>query len=129
MNDEIIMLDMSDPDFEQQLKDAIGLLPRERGQVITPQFERTDGRQAFIPVDTWPMLTRLSADTLKSLGCGTWDEPDENGKVLMLFPYQWYPHIPAGFEIEDINGETERFEPGKTDDDRRFGCLAYGVRV
>ena len=35
--------------------------------------------------------------------------------------------IPAGTEIVDINYATEKFEPGKTDDDYRFGMLAFGV--
>lgn len=46
---------------------------------------------------------------------------------LWLFPYQWYPHIPEGMELLDINGETELFKKGVTDDDMRFGVLAYGI--
>ncbi len=46
--------------------------------------------------------------------------------VLWLFPAEWYEHIPKGLKIVDINGVVENFEPNKTDDDRRFGCLAYG---
>ena len=36
--------------------------------------------------------------------------------------------IPNGYEIFDINGDTEFFEKGKTDDDIRGGCLAYGFK-
>ncbi len=68
-------------------------------------------------------LRTLTCEELKAIGCGRWEE----ATTLMLFPATWYEHIPAGFEVVDINGDKEAFVPGVTDDDRRFGRLAYGV--
>jgi hypothetical protein len=45
------------------------------------------------------------------------------------FPAEWYDHIPEGFEIVTINGAMKPFERGVTDDDRRFGLLAFGIVV
>jgi hypothetical protein len=66
-------------------------------------------------------LFSLPKQKLIELGLGNW-----NGK-LMLFPKEWYNAIPKDFPIESINGEIEPFEPGVTDDDIRFGYLAYGI--
>lgn len=71
----------------------------------------------------------MSRQALKEVGLRAWDEPDGHGRVLMLLPGEWYQHIPRGYEIVDINGNAERFEPGVTDDDIRFGCLAYGIVI
>ena len=69
----------------------------------------------------WEILRTLSKDVLKRIGLGGWD-----GR-LMLFPMEWYEHIPDGYMVEVINGEVEPFKPGATDDDYRAGFLAYGV--
>ena len=122
------ILNMSDPDFAEQLMAALGVKPGDKIEFITPQFNRTDGVRPAIP-DSWAMLTKLPKDTLKAIGCCAWNEPDDKGNMLMLFPHEWYAHIPDGFMVTDIFGKTEPFECGKTDDDRRFGCLAYGVTI
>lgn len=74
-------------------------------------------------------------------------EPDSLGSVLMdltpegniplnllttdcdiwLFPHEWYDIIPDGFIVTGLYGEQFQFEKGKTDNDRRFGCLGYGI--
>ena len=97
--------------------------------MIGPQFEREDGLTVAAPSCSFEELREKSAEDLLQMGCGVWDEPDENGKVLMLFPKEWYSLIPAGYSVEVISGETESFQPDITDNDYRFGCLAYGVRV
>ena len=48
---------------------------------------------------------------------------------LWLLPAEWYDAIPNGFPVTDIFGCIEQFERGKTDDDRRFGLLAFGVML
>lgn len=123
------ILNMNDADFAEQFRKAVGTKPGESIEIITPQFTRTDGIVPAIPVDSWDALRTHSRATLKALGCGAWDEPDENGTVLMMFPHEWYQHIPSGYLLECISGEIKPFESGKTDDDMRFGCLAYGIRV
>ena len=55
------------------------------------------------------------------------EQPKEDEEVL-LFPAEWYDIIPNGFKYTGLWGQEELFEKGKTDDDRRFGCLGYGIR-
>lgn len=125
--DDVLSID--DPDFVEKLTRALGVAPGEALEIVTPQFDRTDGVEPGLPVGAWGVLHRFSADALKSIGCGQWDEPDDDGRCLMLFPHQWYDHIPEGMVLESIMGKSLAFAPGKTDDDRRFGMLAYGLRV
>ena len=48
---------------------------------------------------------------------------------VMLFPGEWYGLIPDGFKCTGLWGQEEDFiKGGETDDDTRFGCLAYGIR-
>lgn len=95
--------------------------------IITPQFERTDGiTPSGIPSTTeeWAALPTLTSEALKALGCGIWDK--EDSKEHWLFPKEWYDAIPEGYPITYIDGDTEPFQKGVTDDDIRFGMLAFG---
>lgn len=94
-------------------------------EIITPQFERTDGITPALP-DDFKSLHLLSKETLKQIGCQKWDEPDKDGFVLWLFPADWYDYIPNGLEVIDINNNKETFKHGQTDNDRRFGALSFG---
>jgi hypothetical protein len=47
---------------------------------------------------------------------------------IILFPGGWYDIIPDGFKCTGIHGQEEIFVKGESDDDTRFGCLAYGIR-
>jgi len=133
-------------DIADALREACGAGPDEVVQVVTPQFVRTAEMQGpSAPpsaLEDWNALREMDVIALREMGLHPWDEPDLEGKVLMLFPGEWYPHIPRGFWIEDLNSpvesdaprrirprERELFEPGVTDNDIRFGCLAFGVRV
>lgn len=121
------MLDITDPNFAEKFRQAIGARPGEVIEIITPQCNRTDGRVVTYIPDTpeeYAALPLLPPAVLRKIGCGVWD--DEGGKTHWLFPAEWYGHIPAGTPVLCISGETESFEPGVTDDDRRVGCLAYG---
>ena len=122
----LTILDLNAPDFVERLKEAIGLKPGEKPEIMTPQFTRTDGLTVPVPIIDFTKLSTLSEETLKAIGCQKWDEPNAAGDVLWLFPYEWYDHIPNGLEIVDINFEKETFEGGKTDNDTRFGALAFG---
>lgn len=128
MNDERFdaLIDINDPDFAHKLAEAIGLKPGETLEIATPQFTRTDGLSVPLPVMDFARLPELSKETLTAIGCQMWDEPDADGNVLWLYPAEWYDHIPNGTAVTDINGKTEPFKHGETDDDRRFGALAYG---
>lgn len=100
-------------------------------QISGPQFERTDKLAVYEDaapqgvewetLDTWP------TSRLKALGCKLWDEGTTH--ELWLFPEQWYLFIPEGFVVTFIDGTSEPFKPGVTDDDIRFGCLPFGVNI
>jgi hypothetical protein len=122
----IPMLNMNNPDFVEQLKDAVGLKDGEVLEITTPQFARTDGITPSIPDIAFDKLHTLSKEALKSRGCQMWDEPDAEGNVLWLYPATWYDHIPEGTEMVCIDGEKSAFKRGVTDDDMRYGALAYG---
>lgn len=123
------VLDINDPHFAAKFAEAIGVDPGDTVEFVRPIFDRGDGVIPALSVDDWEGLRRQSPETLRALGCRPWDEPDDEGRVLMLFPAEWFHLIPTGFTVEDINGETEKFDRETSDDDRRFGVLAYGVRV
>lgn len=117
------MLDMNDPDFATKLANAIGLKEGEVVEFHGPQFERTDGIVPIAnPSEVISMLPSMGKEALTKLGMGQWGE---NG--LWLLPYQWYDFIPEGMELMCIDGSKEQFKKGVTDDDYRFGCLAYGI--
>lgn len=106
--------------------DATGFNEGDTLEITTPQFEREDGLKVAAPVDfsDWENLHIKDDNTLRAFGFRVW-ENDEKGKHW-LFPKEWYSIIPDGFPIIDISGIKEEFKSGVTDDDCRFGCLAYG---
>ena len=122
------ILDMASPTFADDFVQAIGLKPGESLEIITPQFERTDGMQVPVPdfaaIADFEALATKDAATLKAMGLGIWDE-DEKG-THWLYPAEWYSRIPNGLEVLSISGERKIFIRGETDDDRRFGMLSFG---
>lgn len=114
----------------EAIYEATGAVPGDTIQIVTPQFTRTSTMNKVRSVPTpFETVKQLDYNALRSLGCEPWDDPDADGNVLLLFPGEWYEMIPDGFEIVDISGRTERFASGDTDNDIRFGCLAYGILV
>jgi hypothetical protein len=124
-----VVLDANDPNFAEQFREAVGLEPGKPLEIITPQFTRTDSVVPVAALDDFSTLAKLSPETLKAIGCCLWDEPNEKGEVLWLLPGEWYDRIPEGFPLTCIDGKTEPFKRGETDDDTRYGCLAYGIIV
>ena len=120
------ILSMDSPTFARDFAEAIGVKAGDTVQIMTPQFERTDGVQVpvLIDFDDWETLHEKDETTLKALGFGVWDET-EKGKHW-LFPKEWYGIIPDGFVVTDIFGKEKEFKRGETDDDYRFGCLSFG---
>lgn len=94
---------------------------------VIPQFTRPDNwtKPAYPQLNSegWESLKDMSKESLKDLGFSVWEN---HGKTVMLFPAEWYPHIPIGFPITDINLKSEFFGP-KTDNDMRCGFLPYGI--
>lgn len=123
-----VMLDANAPDFAERLIEAIGAKPGEPVEIITPQFDRTDGVQPVVPTFDFGNLPSYPEETIRALGCLPWDEPDAEGNVLWLYPAEWYDRIPEGHVVTTISGNEEPFRRGETDDDRRFGVLAYGFQ-
>lgn len=111
----------------KQIRDALEVGPYDKVVAITPQFERIDGKIIKVmPRDAAHLdkLKKLSRDILLRIGLQMWNE--EDGKVLYLFPEEWYDCIPDGYIVTDIFWEDEPFRKGKMDNDIRCGALAYG---
>jgi len=119
------------------IRRAIGASETEEVQVLTPQFTRPDGEPAPAspPADreAFEALATLPDSALKELGLRAWgrefehDDGTETGPMLWLFPGEWYSSIPEGFPVVDIFFREAAFARGKTDNDVRFGCLAFGI--
>lgn len=109
------------------IRRAIGAGPNDLVVVQSRPRDRAPGEPIAKPPPIGSAgFERLRSKTpaeLRELGCGCWDGG------LFLFPREWYTAIPAGFQVETINGRIEKFEPGVTSNDVGFGCLAYGVRI
>lgn len=74
----------------------------------------------------------INPESLESFiwaGCRIWNNDETKSKQLVLFPEDWYDLVPEGMLIEYIDNTEEPFERGKTDNDTRFGLLAFGVRI
>lgn len=122
-----IVLDMDDKDFVADLTRALGVKKGDTVNLITPQFERTEGRLVSYTPNTkqeYEALKLMDPENLKKIGCQVWEK--EDGKTTWLYPHEWYKHIPDGTEIVSICGNTEKFKRGETCDDMRFGALAFG---
>lgn len=122
---EHMLSDADESPLAAYIREFMGVGPNEPVVAVTPQFTRTDGKNPY-----WHPKNALGLDALKTapaailldLGLREWD------KGHWLYPGEWYNHIPAGYEVLDINGKIKRFDPDVTDNDIRFGCLAYGFR-
>jgi hypothetical protein len=91
-------------------------------EIVTSPTGRVDGKVPPAPPEDFESLRTMTKDQLKTLGLGPWDESG-----LMLFPGEWFDFIPVGFDVVDINGHHEKFDPKTSDNDTRFGCLAIGI--
>jgi hypothetical protein len=69
------------------------------------------------------LVKEASIQRLLKCGFRKWDE--KSG--LYLIPHSLYHVIPNGFKVTSISGKKEAFKFGVSDDDQRFGCLAFGI--
>lgn len=71
-------------------------------------------------------FNNLTKEEAQELRFGKWrdDEPD-----LYLVPLYLLPILPIGTKLICINGDEIVYDGKNIDNDVRFGCLAYGVRV
>ena len=123
------VLNMNSENFTEDFRKATGIGPDEIITIVTPQFERLDGKVITdetinaSPID-FTALPNMSHEEILATGCGVWKRSEQG--VHYLFPKEWYDIIPGGLEVAVIDGSTEVFVPGETDNDYRFGLLAYG---
>lgn len=123
----IPMFSMDSPTFAEDLANAMGIKPGDKIEIKTPQFERIDGVQVKIPEfspEDWANLYRRDHSDLMVMGLGVWNKNDQGTHYLL--PKDWYGIIPNGLALKCIDGTVAPFEAGVTDDDYRYGCLAYG---
>lgn len=123
MEDELLAFGDTNP-IAKKIRDLLGVGDFDEVGVVLPQFERIDGKViTYVPttVAEYDALKSAPENILKDIGLGQWDEK------IWLYPAEWYEYIPEGYEVVDICGETEKFQRGVTDDDRRCGCLAFGL--
>lgn len=71
-------------------------------------------------------FNNLSEQEAKELRFGKWSEEDP---TLYLIPIWLFPILPVGTKLTCINGEDIVYDGHNVNNDVRFGCLAYGVRV
>ena len=122
-----VVLDIDDENFTANLIKALGIKPGDKINFIAPQFERVDGRAiTYLPYtpEEYKALKNLEPTSLIKIGCQKWNEKE--GKIHWLYPHEWYDHIPNDTEVVSISGEVEKFKHGETDNDKRYGALAYG---
>ena len=91
---------------------------REETKKATDRF--LDELKKYIDFDN------LTEEEAQELRFGKWsdDEPD-----LYLVPLYLLPVLPIGTKLTCINGQKIVYDGHNIDNDIRFGCLAYGVRV
>lgn len=126
----------SESKLAAEIRTAIGA-GSDDVEIMTPQFERPVGEPdaAQPPVDRagFDALRMFSDEKLIRLGMRRWGREHENGRgeewgrMLWLFPSEWYDSIPEGYPIISIMFQKEPFVRGETDNDIRFGCLAFGI--
>lgn len=128
-----------------KIRDAIGAGPDEDVEIVTPQFTRPPGDpEPAAPPSTreeWEALSSATRQELRERGLccwggffwnGGWQETEEQAAAtheVWLFPGEWYSSVPEGFPIVNIFNVDGQFQRDVTDDDIRFGCLSFGVRI
>lgn len=122
-----LALSINDPGFAEKLAGFMGFEKGDVINIITPTFERTDGKEIkYFPctVQEYEALPKMDEKTLIDIGCQMWDEKDN--MIHWLYPAQWFEFIPEGFEVYTIGERYVKFNKNTSDNDTRFGALAYG---
>ena len=130
---DVPKISVNDPNFFGKLRELIGVKEGETVEVRTPQFKRDpkEGSPIYYP------KSKEAFDTLKILPFSTLEKfcirkfgeiefGELKGKILYLYPGEWYEFIPEGYEVINIMGHRDLFKKNKMDRDIRYGCLSYG---
>lgn len=128
MKTKIIVFKEGSPEnVAQAIIEATGAKPGDVINIRTPQFTRPPSYPPppSLPAndDKWRQLSKMSIIEAKERGFVNWDGG------LFLFPGEWFPFIPPWLVVESIFEETSQWSSEDRDDDIRYGCLAYGVRL
>jgi hypothetical protein len=134
--DSMIVIDdenMTPEQVADAIRDAVGATKVDQVVIVTPQFDRSPDD----PMPTWTPRTREDFESLagrtdrelREIGLRPWgDVPEGSGKMIWLFPWEWYDDVPEGLPIVDIFGDASTFQRGWTDSDKRFGLLSFGIQ-
>ena len=66
---------------------------------------------------------KLTKEEAISLGFKIWKDN------IMLIPLYLKPKLPVGIELIDIFDNIIKYDGANIDNDIRFGCLAYGIKI
>lgn len=72
-------------------------------------------------------FTKLSGEELGQFGFRKWSDEELPG--VYLIPLYLYPCIPDGTVLTCIDGKEYTKGVHDIDNDVRFGCIAYGIKV
>lgn len=126
-SETFVLVDLGVNPLADKIRSAVGAGSSELVVCVTPQFTRLrsqpmPGRPPETLID-WDDYRRLAINDLVALGFGKWDE------TLALIPGEWHATLPKGLVLESITGETVEVGKDYIDDDIRYGCLAYGIKL
>lgn len=112
-------VNIDDPELNEKLgfdKDTII-------EIVTPQFDRIDGREVSSNISSEEILSlhTKSKDELLNLGLLNW-----NG-YIWLIPGEWYSILPVGMQLHCIDESIVTVGTDYIDNDTRMGVLAYGI--
>ena len=70
-------------------------------------------------------LSKLTREEAIELRFMKWDDESD----LYLIPLYLLSFIPIGTKLTSIDGETVIYDGTNIDNDIRFGCLAWGIKI
>ena len=118
-------------EFVKNFTEILGIEKGDKVTIASSQHEREYKLEISWKPETkddFFALKSLPKDVLFKMGVRLWGKNEETGEMHYLYPGEWYNLIPEGYPIISISDEEEFFSKTKTDDDIRFGCLAYGFK-
>jgi len=123
MSEELLAFGDTNP-IAKKIRDFLGVGDFDEVGCVLSQLERIDGKTiTYVPttVAEYDALKNAPENILEDIGLGQWDEK------IWLYPVEWYDYIPEGYEIVDISGKTEKFQKDITYNEKRYGCLPFGL--
>lgn len=124
----------SDQEFIDTIQNAPWPILKGMGFLIWDSYNHVVEENQHKPqVDLIQLPTlNMASNQITSMefDLGRGQDPTEKLAIdqdIILLPAEWYGAIPEGFELISISGRKELFKKGVTDNDQRFGCLAFGI--